>query len=206
MIFSTAATAFFKAKARRLSFNGRVLPTIPLVVLAGFVASSENDQWMGHGLSICRLEEEKASKAYEHDPSDFDVYLSHPTADDLPLLLHKFDREGQEVWPWIWTHPNDNGPHHVFVIQGDRVSHDIMERIQQLRKASAQNNILILLDQEDDSLLERSAKAHGMRPDMFRACHAGIVTGVKVKLLNIPHKILMLDDERVIAFDYLTVC
>jgi hypothetical protein len=206
MIFSTVATASLRAGARRLSFDGRVLPTIPLVVLASFVASFKNDQRMGHGRSICRLEEEKASKAYEHDPSDFDVYLSHPTADDLPLLLHKFDREGQDVWPWIWTHPNDSGPHHVFVIQGENLSRDIMERIQLLRKASAQNNILILLDQEDDSLLERSAKDHGMPPDMFRACHAGIVTGVKVELLNIPHKILMLDDERVIAFDYLTVC
>ena len=36
-------------------------------------------------------------------------------------------------------------------------------------------------------------------------CHCGVVKGVKLELLNAQHKILMLDDERVVAFDYLTI-
>ena len=30
-------------------------------------------------------------------------------------LLNQFDEHGKEVWPWIWTHPNANGPHFVFI-------------------------------------------------------------------------------------------
>ena len=73
---------------------------------------------------------------WEHDPKDFDYYVSCPTVDDLPVLLHKFDVENQEVWPWVWTHPNDNGPHHVFV----GVNEHVLKQIKQLRAASPQNN------------------------------------------------------------------
>jgi hypothetical protein len=52
---------------------------------------------------------------WDHDPNDFDYYVVNPTADDLPTLLRKFDHDGLDVWPWIWTQPNEHGPHYVFV-------------------------------------------------------------------------------------------
>jgi hypothetical protein len=146
---------------------------------------------------------EKSSKAYEHDPNDFDYYVSHPTAEDLPDLLDRFDNHGQDVWPWIWTHPNENGPHHVFV--GKNIDADIVRRIQYLREESSRNNILILI-QDDEESLKRVAASAGMDERFFDKCHCGVVTGVTLELLNATHKILMLDDERVVAFDYLTIC
>lgn len=145
----------------------------------------------------------ESSKAYEHDANDFDYYVRNPTAQDLPVLLDKFDNQDQEVWPWIWTHPNENGPHHVFV--GKRINGDIVRRIQLLREESPQNNILILIE-DDETSLEQAAASAGVHVDVFDRCHCGIVTGVNLELLNTEHKILMLDDERVVAFDYLTIC
>ena len=145
----------------------------------------------------------RSSKAYEHDPKDFDVYISNPTAEDLPVLLYKFDHDNLDVWPWIWTHPNENGPHHVFL--GKTINASIVQRIQELRQESPQNNILVVIA-DDESTLEQAAKEAGTDASVFDTCHCGVVTGVKLQLLNVHNKILMLDDERVIAFDYLTIC
>jgi hypothetical protein len=141
--------------------------------------------------SITRLE------YWEHDPKDFDVYISNPTIKDLPILLHKFDKEGLEVWPWIWTHPNNDGPHHVFI----GVDENSLVRIQQLRDDSNQNNILIIASEEN---LRDVASARN-DPNIYERCQCGIVVDSKVKLLNHEAKILMLDDERVVAFDCLTL-
>ncbi len=145
----------------------------------------------------------EGSKAYTHKVEDFDYYLQNATVDDLPVLLHKFDHEGQDVWPWIWTHPKEDGPHHVFV--GKTITSDIVHRIQKIRSESPQNNILILIAENEASLHQAAAEA-GTDASVFDRCHCGIVTGVSLELLNVEHKILMLDDERVIAFDYLTIC
>ena len=135
-----------------------------------------------------------------HDPNDFDYYVKNPTADDLPVLLQKFDEEGLDVWPWVWTHPNENGPHHVFVgMDGHAV-----KRIEELRRASSQNNILIVASTET---LDKAAEEAGYNStDIYNDCHCGIVTDAELQLLHVKSKILMLDDERVIAFDYLTIC
>ena len=154
--------------------------------------------------SPTRVTHMEGSRAYEHDAKDFDYYLPNPTVDDLPVLLHKFDHENQEVWPWIWTHPNENGPHHVFI--GKTITSDIVHRIQKLRSESPRNNILILITDKDEASLHRAAVEAGTDEGIFARCHCGIVTGVSLTLLNVEHKILMLDDERVVAFDYLTIC
>lgn len=135
----------------------------------------------------------------EHNANDFDYYVKNPTAEDLPTLLHKFDVEGQEVWPWIWTHPNADGPHHVFL----GVNGHVIERIQELRKESPQNNILIIVPNEES--LHAAAKASNVSTNVYAECQCGIVTNAKLQLLNSSAKILMLDDERVIAFDYLLI-
>mmetsp|Transcript_3224 Transcript_3224/g.7350 ORF Transcript_3224/g.7350 Transcript_3224/m.7350 type:complete len:239 (-) Transcript_3224:13-729(-) len=133
----------------------------------------------------------------EHDPMDYDVYLSNPTADDLPYLLNQFDEHGKEVWPWIWTHPNETGPHFVFV----GVNVDALHRIRELRSQSPSNNILVIASEE--SMVEAANEAGD--PDIYDETYCGVVTDASVRLLNAEAKILMLSDERVIAFDSLTI-
>lgn len=138
---------------------------------------------------------------WDHDPNDFDIYIakSEMTKDHLPYLLHKFDNEGLDVWPWIWTHPNDDGPHHVFLGVSDR----ILDQIEKLRKEEHQekNNILIIASQHalDKVAIERNDK------DIYSRCQCGLVTDTHLELLNEEKKILMLADERIISFDYLTL-
>lgn len=136
---------------------------------------------------------------YQHDPKEFDYYVKNPTVDDLPILLRKFDDEGQDVWPWVWTHPNENGPHYVFV----GMTAASVRRIQELRRQSAQNNILVVASEE---ILNSAAKDAGVDSSVYNECHCGIVTDADLQLLHVKSKILMLDDERIIAFDYLTIC
>ncbi|GFH56256.1 hypothetical protein CTEN210_12732 [Chaetoceros tenuissimus] len=132
---------------------------------------------------------------WEHDPADFDYYVSKPTIEDLPVLLHKFDVLNMEVWPWIWVHLNHDGPHHVFV----GISEDSLDEIQRLRNESERNNILIIAPEE--KLKEVAMKRND--PEIYERCQCGLVMDSKLELLNHEAKILMLDDERVIAFDRL---
>lgn len=132
---------------------------------------------------------------WEHDPKDFDVYIKNPTAEDLPMLLQKFDEEGKEVWPWIWTHPNANGPHFVFI----GMNEFYVEEIKRIRATSPNHNILIIADEESLKKATKNDLA------VLDECHCGIVTDSRVSLLNVQAKILMLADERVIAYDYLTI-
>lgn len=176
-----------------------------LVFIADADPNRQNQQTNRSSLLWTRslsTSQSQCAKAYEHDPRDFDYYIQKPTADDLPTLLHKFDDDGLEVWPWIWTHPNDNGPHYVFI--GKTVTSTIVQRIQEIREESPQNNILIIIS-DDESTLQQAAKEAGADESVFDRCHCGIVTGANLELLNIKNKILMLDDERVITFDYLTI-
>jgi hypothetical protein len=133
---------------------------------------------------------------WEHDPKDFDFYITNPTAKDLPLLLHKFDVEGLDVWPWIWTHPNNDGPHYVFC----GVNKHVVQQIREIRAASPQNNILIIAPSQ--AILDEAA---GDDPEVYNRCHCGIVTDSTLELLNHEAKILMLKDERIVAFDYLII-
>lgn len=84
--------------------------------------------------------------------------------------------------------PNPNGPHHVFV---GSLTDAVLQQIQKLLK-NRQNNIMIVTTSEE---LAR------VPPKMVEKC--GVVTDASVQLVNTKDKILMLDDERVISFDYL---
>ena len=133
----------------------------------------------------------------EHDPQDYDIYISNPTANDLPYLLNQFDEHGKEVWPWIWTQRNETGPHFVFV----GVNIDTLDRIRRLRLKSPTYNILLIASEE--SIREAATEAGD--PTIYDDTHCGIVSDASLKLLNVEAKILMLSDERVIAFDSLTI-
>ena len=158
---------------------------------AAGAATSTNSSSSDTTTSITRLE------YWDHDPKDFDLYISKPTIQDLPILLQKFDEENLEVWPWIWTHPNNDGPHYVFV----GISEESLVQIQRLRNESNQNNILIIASERQ---LMDVAKARN-DVGIYERCQCGLVVDSKVELLNHEAKILMLDDERVIAFDCLTL-
>ena len=133
----------------------------------------------------------------EHNPEDYDIYIKNPTANDLPYLLDQFDKHGKEVWPWIWTHPNETGPHFVFV----GVNRDTLDRIRLLRSRSPTYNILLIASEE---ALREAAKEAGDL-NIYDETHCGIVSDASLELLNVEAKILMLSDERVIAFDSLTI-
>mmetsp|Transcript_13077 Transcript_13077/g.15943 ORF Transcript_13077/g.15943 Transcript_13077/m.15943 type:complete len:180 (+) Transcript_13077:547-1086(+) len=177
--------------SQRIIFNSgkRAASTILGVGVAG--AATIVTSYQQANASVTRLE------CWEHDPKDFDLYISKPTIKDLPILLRKFDKEGLEVWPWIWTHPNNDGPHFVFV----GVNEESLLQIQRLRDESNQNNILIIASEEN---LKRVAMARN-DPDIYERCQCGLVVDRKVELLNHEDKILMLDDQRVVAFDCLTL-
>ena len=76
-----------------------------------------------HKASSCENNNSQSQSNSNHDQhvhhhnntnTDYDYYIHHPTVDDLPILLHKFQKENLNVWPWIWTQSNENGPHHVY--------------------------------------------------------------------------------------------
>jgi hypothetical protein len=51
---------------------------------------------------------------YGRNADDLDIYLTSVKKVDLKFLIRAY-QEGLDVWPWIWTQPNETGPHHVFV-------------------------------------------------------------------------------------------
>jgi hypothetical protein len=125
---------------------------------------------------------------WEHNAQDFDIYIRNPTQDHLPMLLREF-QSGKQVWPWIWTQPNENGPHHVFVGVNKRVVADIRNLLR-----DPNNNVLVIASPKE---LERLSTSD--------LSHCGVVSDAKVSLMNVQQKILMLDDERVVSFDHLVI-
>ena len=73
-----------------------------------------------------------------------------------------------------------------------------MGRIKKLRAWSDRNNILVVAGEEE---LREASGEEGM--EVYERCHCGIVMDAELELLNEESKILMLSDERVIAYDYL---
>ena len=174
------------------TYNNHLAYTTAVIAITLWTAT--NDRY--------REESKKKTKTeyWEHNPRDFDYYVtkSEMTKEHLPLLLHKFDNDDLEVWPWIWTHPNENGPHHVFIGVSDKILDEIEILFQ---KNNGTLNILIIASEQ--SL--RSAAMARNDEHIYSRCQCGLVTDSQMKLLNEDAKILMLQDERVIAFDYLTI-
>lgn len=134
---------------------------------------------------------EATDEESEQDHEEFDYYVHSPTVNDLPVLLAKFEVDGLDVWPWVWVHGNENGPHHVFVGINDHV----LKRLKDLRTASPQNNLLLIVSNERE-VAEYSV--------LLNDSHCGVIVG-SVELLHPGEKLLMLKDERIIAFDTLTI-
>jgi hypothetical protein len=201
-----------------------VTTTVASIFACGLMIASANQQ---NKKNVTQME------YWDHNPKDFDYYVarSEMTKDHLPILLRKFDHEQLDVWPWIWTHPNNDGPHHVYI----GINHDVLDEIMELcnGKHSEQNNILIVASEEalhkvaqehrhkqrnkkredghddDDVDADDHNHNHDHNNDdcmnIYSRCQCGLVTDSQLELLNEDAKILMLDDERVVAYDFLTV-
>ena len=140
---------------------------------------------------LARCEEDKLERQ-GFTRESFDVYIENPTKEDLKGLLQQFE-EGKEVWPWIWTWRNANGPHYVFV--GTDSCSD--EKIKQLANASVRNNILVITD-------NKSRLLHSDR-EFYYKHRCGLIENVSIAEMDTEEKIIMLDDERVIVFDELHI-
>ena len=123
---------------------------------------------------------------------DFDMYIDNPTRDDL-IKLYKAHQNGNEVWPWIWTQPNSNGPHHVFI---GPISIEDLKQIKKLKETIPNCNLLVITTEESLKSLPEGEQS------LYRY-ECGLVIDTPVKLLDSENKILMLEDERVINYTML---
>lgn len=101
--------------------------------------------------------------------------------------------QGKDNWPWVWCHRNENGP--LFVFSG--VDKDTLGKCQQVASASPNNNLLLIATREE---IETS----GASREEFYKCRCGIHPG-PIAELDLCNKIFMLQDERVVEFDYLQI-
>lgn len=193
---SCASLLRYSAGSFRLLTNAlieRCTETAPRTVLSllcflAAVAKSSTSP----SLTTAMMEEgNDDDSVYGQDPKDFDYYVHSPKTDDLPTLLSKFEVEGLDVWPWVWLHANENGPHHVFVGVNDQV----LKRLMELRRESPQNNLLLVVQNEND------VSDHSK---ILADSHCGVIVGT-VELLHPKKKIIMLSDERIIVFDTLNM-
>ena len=219
------ASGHERRRAYRYVATLSVEVTAASIVACGLVVASINEQ---NKNLVTRME------YWDHNPEDFDYYVtrSEMTKDHLPILLRKFDHEHLDVWPWIWTHPNNDGPHHVYI----GINYDVLDEIMKLCNGehSEQNNILIDAseealrkvamehihihkqrykkreddndhDDDDDSDSDDHDDDDHDCMSIYSRYQCGLVTDSQLELLNEDAKILMLDDERVVAYDFLTV-
>jgi len=121
---------------------------------------------------------------------EYDVYVRHPRVEDLKILVERFEKGGQDVWPWVWTWRNANGPHHVYL----GLTRDCVGDIERLSREN--NNVLVIASERECS---RVATA-----EQLASWQCGVIDG-KIKLLDVENKMLMLADERIICFDRLII-
>lgn len=153
----------------------------------GFLAAAAS----ASSFSYCESNEDKLDRQ-GFDRESFDIYLTHPTKKDLSYLLEEFEK-GKEVWPWIWTWRNQNGPHHVFV----GTSPEVDKKIEELAKASPRNNLLVLTDDKSRRLTQD--------PSFYYKHRCGLVEHVTIEAIDSEDKIILLSDERVLCFDTLHI-
>ena len=122
--------------------------------------------------------------------SEYDMYIDNPRRDDL-IKLYTAHQNGQEVWPWIWTQPNSNGPHHVFF---GPMSIEVLKQIKKLKQTIPNCNLLVITTNESLKSLPEGEQS------LYRY-ECGLVIDTPVTLLDSENKILMLEDERVINYN-----
>ena len=121
-----------------------------------------------------------------------DLYVKNPKVEDLPVLYEKW-QSGSDVWPWVWCQRNENGPHHVFVMGGVRWDEGDLKSIEQRSRDNVNNNIVVVV--KDERAMKESK---GMEWFLQRRC--AVIEGT-AKFQHEEARLLMLEDERIIAYD-----
>lgn len=144
--------------------------------------------------------------------SDFDIYLTNPTKEDLATLLTEYTVNNKNVWPWIWTWHNINGPHYIFVGTNTAVNNRIVE----LANDSPRNNIIVIANNnnndniDDDCIISTgssSSSKHVLTKDIsfYYTNRCGIIENVTIQEIDIINKIILLSDERILCFTELYI-
>jgi len=123
---------------------------------------------------------------------DFDLYIAKPLRRDL-IDLYNANQNGKNVWPWIWTQHNSNGPHHVFV---GKVTMEQIGKIKNLRQNVPNVNILVITDGESVKQLEGGVHC-------LNELECGLVIDTNVQITDHDNQMIMLEDERIICFTQL---
>ena len=111
----------------------------------------------------------------------------------LKEILNRHEQGLDQDWPWVWCQRNPNGPLYVFV----GVDRETLGKCQQVAAANVNHNLLLIAT--DEQIRDAGFTEHD-----FEKCRCGIHPG-PVAELDLCHKICMLEDERVVAFDQLTI-
>lgn len=141
------------------------------------------------------------------DRSDFDIYLTRPTKEDLLPLLTEYTINNKNVWPWIWTWHNINGPHYVFVGTNPAIN----KRIEELASSSPRNNIIVITnsnnDDDDNSSSSTGGNKHALTKDAsyYYTNRCGIIENVTIREIDVTNKIILLSDERILCFTELYI-
>jgi hypothetical protein len=137
--------------------------------------------------------------------SDFDIYLTNPTKEDLLPLLNEYTVNNKNVWPWIWTWHNPNGPHYIFVGTNTAMNNRIVE----LANDSPRNNIIVITNnnENDGSSTGSSSSNHVLTKDIsfYYTNRCGIIDNVTIQEIDIINKIILLSDERILCFTELYI-
>ena len=114
---------------------------------------------------------------------------------DLPKLVEAWKTSvSEETWPWVWTWHNPNGPHAVHV----GVDKHTLRACRTFAEESNRNNLTLVV--KDVSEIEE--EGHSVE-DFYKARCAVIFSAPQQIDLN--NGILMLQDERIICYDTLTL-
>ena len=165
---------------------------------------TKNDH--GHATVNDEDDEDKLTRQ-GFDRSDFDIYLTKPTKEDLLPLLTEYTVNNKNVWPWIWTWHNINGPHYVFVGTNPAIN----KRIEELASSSPQNNIIVITNNNDDDDSSSSSITGGNKhvltkdASYYYTNRCGIIENVTIREIDITNKIILLSDERILCFTELYI-
>ena len=165
-----------------------------------------------HGHATVNEDEDELTRQ-GFDRSDFDIYLTRPTKEDLLPLLTEYTINNKNVWPWIWTWHNINGPHYVFVGTNPAIN----KRIEELASSSPRNNIIVITNNNsnnhaDDNSSSSSSSStggnkHALTKDAsyYYTNRCGIIENVTIREIDVTNKIILLSDERILCFTELYI-
>lgn len=111
---------------------------------------------------------------------------------DLIGILRHWQQSEDETWPWVWCQPNPNGPHAVFI----GIDKSTLCTCESLSAASPQQNLTLVVEDFNE------IREAGLEASEFYRNRCAIIKS-KPKQIDLQHRILMLEDERIVCYDSL---